>query len=183
MGIAAALEARAAAGEGAQAERAATLKTALGAVLSGAADSFFWGALRPLAAALAIFTAVAGWRLGWRHPLACGVELGLLVFNAPALAARWAGVSLGLREGEAAVAAAALVPARRWISGARCAAAALIVAAAATALGLPLAAPRVLAAGAFAAGAVFSAWAGGPLRLVAAAGLLGAAASVAGWAL
>ncbi len=182
LGAAAALEGRAAAGETALAARAGALKAALGAALAGSADAFFWGALRPLAGAVAVAAAVAGVRLGMSQPFLWSAALGLAVFNAPALRARWAGVDLGLRDGEAAAAAVARLPVQDWILAAR-------RAAAAAALAAPLAAgvspsssaPRGLAATAFAAGAGLTRHTNGPLRLIAAAGLLGAAASAAGW--
>ena len=181
LGVTAALEARAAAGEPALASRAAAVKASFGAALSGSADALFWGALRPLAGALAVFTAAACWRLGLPHACAAGAVLGLLAFNAPAVAARVLGVERGLAQGEAAAADAAGLPVQEWIRGLRRAAAALIVLAAWTALGLPQIPMRVLAAAAFAAGAAFSFYCGGPLRLVAAAGAAGAVAAAAGW--
>jgi PTS system mannose-specific IID component len=181
LGAAAALEARAAAGEPALAERAVALKGMLGAALSGAADALFWGSLRPLSAALAIVVALSGWRRGWAHPLAAGAAAGLAAFNVPALAARALGVERGLADGERAAAFAASLPAQEWIRRARSAAVVLILWAAWSAMGLPQV-PRALAAAAFAAGAALSRFAGGPLRLVAAAGAAGAAGALAGWA-
>jgi PTS system mannose-specific IID component len=182
LGAAAALELRAP-GEPALADRAAALKGALGAALSGPSDAFFWGALRPLAAALAALVAALGVRSSFRAPFALGAGLGLAAFNVPALWARWAGVDRGLSGGAAAAAAAARLPVRPWIAAARRAAPAAILAAAWTTLCLPSGAgvPRLLGASAFAAGALLGRLPGGPLRLAAAAGLLGAAASAAGW--
>ncbi|MFI5362130.1 MAG: PTS system mannose/fructose/sorbose family transporter subunit IID [Elusimicrobiota bacterium] len=180
LGAAAALEERAARGDSAAAARGAALKAALGSALSAAADAFFWGALRPLAAATAVLAAVAAWRLGARRPFVLGAVLGLLVFNVPSLWARWTGVGRGLDEGEACALSASRLPAQAWIRGARRAAVIAIFAASWAALGVPLGAPGVLAASAFAAGALLERFTGGPLRLIAAAGLLGAAASAAG---
>jgi PTS system mannose-specific IID component len=181
LGVTAALEARAAQGDPAAAARGVALKAALGAALSGPADAFFWGALRPLAGAAAVFGALAAWRLGEPRPLAFGAGLGLLIFNIPSLWARWAGVGRGLDEGEGAAQAACRLPAQAWIRAARRAAVIAIFAAVWAAIGLPFGIPRLLAAAAFAAGAALGRWSGGPLRLVAAAGLLGAAAAAAGW--
>jgi PTS system mannose-specific IID component len=181
LGVAAALETRAAHGDAAAAARGVALKAALGASLSGAADAFFWGALRPLAAAAAVMGALSAWRLGARHAFAWGAGLGLLVFNAPSLWTRWEGVGRGLDEGEAAVLAACGLPAQDWIRGARRAAVISIFAAVWTALSFPFGLPSLLAAAAFAAGAGLGRWTGGPLRLIAAAGALGAAAAAAGW--
>lgn len=181
LGVAAALEARAAAGGAGLAGRAVTLKNALGAALAGAADAFFWGALRPLAAALAVFLAALGWRLGARHPLAWALGAALVLFNAVALAARWIGLSRGLRDGESAAVAAAGLPVQPWISRGRRAAVVLIFAAAWVGLGQPFGLPRAWAAAAFAAGAALSGVAGSPLKLVAVAAAAGVLASAAGW--
>jgi PTS system mannose-specific IID component len=182
LGVAAALEARAAAGEPALAARAVALKAALGAALSGAADAFFWGALRPFSCACGVLAAALGLRFSAPHPFALGAAAALLAFNAPALWARWAGVDRGLRDGEAAAAAAALLPAQSLISGARRAALAATIAAVLAVLSLPtVRISHAFAAAAFAAGAVLARFTAGPLRLVAAAGLLGALASAAGF--
>ena len=183
LGAVAALELRAGAGEPALAQRGVALKASVGAALSGCADAFFWGALRPLAGVAAVGVGVVFWRLRLAHPCQAGVAAGLLIFNIPALAARALGVSAGLREGEAAALSAARLPAQKWIRVARRAAVAMIVLTAWLALGLPEIPARVLAAGAFAAGAGLSRFAGGPMRLAAAAFAAGAAASLAGWTL
>jgi PTS system mannose-specific IID component len=183
LGASAELEARAAAGDAAALRRAPALKAALGAALAGAADALFWGALRPLAAAVAVLAAFAVRLCGGRSPLLVGAAAGLAVFNVPALAARGLGLERGLRGADGAAAAAAALPIQRWIAAARLAAAAAIFLAAAAALGLHLAgASPTLAAASFAFGAGLSRPSYGPLRLVAAAGLVGAAASAAtGW--
>lgn len=181
LGAAAALEAEAAAGRPGAAERAVALKGMLGACLSGAADGFFWGALRPLSGALAILVGFTAWRHGARHPLAEGAAAGLLAFNVPALAARGVGLARGLSGGESCAAGAAALPAQRWIRGARWTALVVVVLAAWSAMGLPEFS-RLAAAAAFAAGAALSRAAGGPLRLAAAAGLAVAAGTLAGWA-
>ncbi len=185
LGVAAALEARAAAGDAGAAARAAALKAALGAALSGSADAFFWGALRPLAAATAAFVATAAIRwCGYSNAaVACGVGAGLLVFNVPAVWARWTGLARGLSGGEAAAAAAAALPARLWIAIARRAAVAAILVAVWTVvsmLSFRYGTSGTLAAVSFAAGAGLGRFTGGPLRLVAGAALLGALSSAAG---
>jgi len=183
LGVAAALEARAAGGDASAASRGAALKGSLGAALSGAADAFFWGSLRPLAAASALLGGIAAYHLDSPRPFACGAVVGLALFNAPALWTRWAGLELGLREGEGAAVAACSLPAQDWIRAARVAAIAAVVAAAAASLSLPrelLGMPRAVAALAFAAGAALGRFTGGPLRLVAAAGLIGALAAASG---
>ncbi|MDE2141640.1 MAG: PTS system mannose/fructose/sorbose family transporter subunit IID [Elusimicrobia bacterium] len=183
LGAAAALELRAAAGEPALAARAVALKSSLGAALSGSADAFFWGALRPLAGGVAVGVAVLFWRLRLAHPCATGVAAGLLTFNVPAVAARLAGVSRGLDGGEAAALDAARLPVQAWIRGVRRGAVAAIVATAWLALGHPEIPLHASAAVAFAAGAGLSRFTGGPLRLLAAAFAAGAVASLAGWTL
>jgi len=183
LGVAAALEARAAGGDAAAAARGVALKNSLGAALSGAADAFFWGSLRPLAAASALLGGIAAYYLDSPRPFACGAVVGLALFNAPALWTRWAGLGLGLREAEGAAVSACALPAQRWIQAARVAAIAAVVGAAAAALALPrelLGMPRAFAALAFAAGAALGRFTGGPLRLVAAAGILGAIAAATG---
>ncbi|NNN04514.1 MAG: hypothetical protein HKL90_01300 [Elusimicrobia bacterium] len=184
VGACAALEARAAAGDAGAAERARAFKSSIGAALAGSADALFWGALRPLAAATAALVAVLGYRAGAASPFMIGAASGLLVFNAPALTARWLGVGRGLAVADAAALEACSLPAQSWIRVARWTALALALVACALALELPeLRAHAALAAAALAFGAAFSRAAGGPLRLVAAAGILGAAASLAlGWA-
>jgi hypothetical protein len=183
VGACAALEARAASGDAAAAARAQAFKGAIGASLAGSADALFWGALRPLAAATAALGAAVGVLLGTKTPLVVGAAAGLLVFNAPALAARGLGVERGFVDPDGAALRVAALPVRGWIRAARLAAAALIVAAAAALIGRPfLHTPAALAAGAFALGAGAARATVGPLRLIAAAGLLGAAAwAAAGW--
>lgn len=181
LGTTAALEARAAAGEFEAVSRAAALKSAAGAALSGSADALFWGALRPLAAASAVFVAAAGWSLGLSHPLVWGGAAGLAAFNAPALAARWAGIDAGLARGDAAIAAAARLPAQAWIRRARLAAAVLTIASALLVAVWGYAAPVFLAVGCLAAGAGLSRRAGGSLRLAVGAGILRATAVASGW--
>jgi mannose/fructose/N-acetylgalactosamine-specific phosphotransferase system component IID len=183
VGACAALEARAAEGDAGAPARAERFKSAVAASLAGSADAFFWGALRPLAAAAAAAAAALG-AGRTRAPLLLAAALGLAAFNVPALAARWLGLVRGWDDPDAAVLAAAALPARRAIRAARLSAAALILVATVAALKSPLLAnvPAVFAAGAFALGAAASRTAIGPLRLVAAAGLLGAAAWAAvGW--
>lgn len=184
VGACAALEGRAAAGDAGAGERARAFKNSIGAALAGSADALFWGALRPLAAAAAALIGVVLYRENAASPFLAGAAAGLLVFNVPALTARWLGVARGLAAGDAAALEACSLPAQTWISVARWTALALTLAACAAALELPeLRAHAALAAAALAFGAAFSRAAGGPLKLVAAAGVLGAAASIAlGWA-
>ena len=181
LGVAAELEARAAGGDAGAAARAVALKASLGAALSGSADAFFWGALRPLSAATAVFVALAAARFSAGQPTAWGAGAGLLLFNVPALWARWAGVEKGLSGGASAAAAAADLPAQDWIRGARRAAVAMIFAAVWAVVSFRFGISRVFAIVLFAAGAGLGRFTGGPLRLIAAAAVLGAAASAAGF--
>lgn len=179
LGVTAFLESRIAAGETGLEARVAAWKSSLSAALSGSADAFFWGALRPLAAAAGVLVAVVAWRAGVRHPFAWGAAAGLAIFNVPATVVRWLGVSLGLSRGEASAAAAASLPVQGGLRVARLATLAAIAAAFLTCL--PFVPHGAVAALALAAGAGLSRRAGGPWRLVAAAGALGAAAAAAGW--
>jgi len=183
VGACAALEARAAAGDAGACARAETFKGAIGASLAGGADAFFWGALRPLAAATAAFLGAFAFRRGTVGPLFGAAAAGLLVFNAPAVLARRRGVEEGLADPDTAALRVAALPVQSWIRAARLASAVLIFGAAAALLGHPLLnTSATLAAGAFALGAGAARATGGPLRLVAAAGIIGAAASAAvGW--
>jgi len=182
LGTTAALEARAA-GTPASASRVLALKSAAGASLAGAADALFWGSLRPLAAALAVFVAAVFHRVGLPHALFWGTFAGLAVFNAPALAARWIGLSKGLAEGEGALVWAGGLPVQTWIRRSRLAAVILLIAAAGLVGASGSVATPLFAAVAFTAGWLLSLVVGGPLRLVAVAGLLGVAAAAGGWTL
>lgn len=84
--------------------RLAALKGAASAGLAGAADAFFWGALRPALAFAALV-------LGFVHfsPLLIGAYL--LAWNAPALWARWKGLAAGYAGGEKAVLDVCKIPA------------------------------------------------------------------------
>lgn len=183
LGTTAALETRVAAGEQALSPRVATLKSAAGASLAGAADAFFWGSLRPLAAALAVLVATTLWCLRLPHPVAWGAAAGLVVFNTAALGARWTGLACGLARGEASMIVASGLPVSTWVKRVRWTAAGLMTAAAALAAVATDAAPPLLAACSFAAGAGLARPAGGVLRLVAGAGVLGAVAATIGWTL
>jgi mannose/fructose/N-acetylgalactosamine-specific phosphotransferase system component IID len=183
LGTTAALETLSAQGDPAAAARAIALKASLGAALSGAADALFWGALRPLAAASAVTGALVAYHCAATRPLKYGAALGLLVFNVPALWARWAGVGAGLAKGEGAALTACGLPAQDWIRAARRAAVIAIFAAVWAVIASPFGFSGAAAAVAFAVGAGLGRVAGGPLRLIAAAGLLAAAANAAvGWA-
>ena len=76
------------------------LKAGFGSALAGVGDSLFWGALRPFCAALGLFTWLAAWTAGSRHPAAWAALAYLAAYNAPALWIRWSGLRLGYAFGE-----------------------------------------------------------------------------------
>ncbi len=86
--------------------RLSALKGAASAGLSGAADSLFWGALRPALAFAALL-------LGFLHPSMVIVALYLLAWNAPALWTRWRGLAEGYAGGEKALLDVCKLPAAR----------------------------------------------------------------------
>lgn len=166
-------------------ERARALKSALGPALAGIYDGFFWGALRPAAAATGALAglAVHRWAPAWAGAAAAAVLLA--VHGVPALWARAWGLSRGLAVGEAAAAELADLPVqasssalKRFAGGALLACALL----AATDPFLPAAA-RPWAALALGGGAAL-AWFEVPMPLrLGAAALAGAGGSLLGlWA-
>jgi mannose/fructose/N-acetylgalactosamine-specific phosphotransferase system component IID len=186
-GVVCALEEKAA--RAPAAERAAhvaridRVKRSAAASLSGAADAFFWGALRPFSAAAGLVAGLALLRFGAGTAIAAGLAVSLLVFNVPAEAARRRGLSLGWELGEEALVLAAKLPARAWTRRLRLAAAAGAVLSAV--LGLTasgLSAPAAARGACAAAAGLLLSWKGVPLLVqVAAAAALGAAAFAAGW--
>lgn len=176
LGTTAALEAGASASSPALARMPAAA-----ASLAAAADPFFWGALRPLSAASAVFVASCLLLLRLPHPFFWGAACGLAVFNVPAFFARWEGLRQGLSKGESALLWAGSLPVQSWIRASRLAAFAVLAAAALAALAAGPGVSALAAAVAFAAGASLSRIMGGPLRLVTGAGILGMIASAGGW--
>ncbi|MBI3288137.1 MAG: PTS system mannose/fructose/sorbose family transporter subunit IID [Elusimicrobia bacterium] len=155
------------------------LKSVLGASLAAPCDSFFWGALRPASALIGLVAAQSLAQAGLPHPLALGASLALVVYNVPALAGRWLGMSRGFERGEAAAVELAALPVQSWISGLRRLAAvgavASFVLGAATLEGAALAA----AAAVFVLGFVLSLRGVSPLSQLGFAGLGGAICSIA----
>lgn len=89
------------------------LKAMTSAGLAGAADAFFWGALRPALAFFAVLLGLLLYRFGagpWATLPALVYALG---WNAPALSARWQGLSKGYAGGEAGVIEVCKLPAGR----------------------------------------------------------------------
>jgi mannose/fructose/N-acetylgalactosamine-specific phosphotransferase system component IID len=182
LAIAAFQEVRAAAGEAGAAARGQRLKASSSATLSAPADAFFWGSLRPLAAACAVSAGLFGVRGGFTHPFFWGAAMGLAAFNIPAIMLRWRGVAAAARDGESALLVAAKAPVQNWILISKRLALAAVLAAALIGL-FSGGSPGFLSTAAFTFGAFASKRMPRPLTLVAAAGLLGAAASIAtGWA-
>lgn len=115
LGLTARLEELAAAApEGtreAQLTRQAQLKAACSTGLAGAADAFFWGALRPALAFGAILLALLGHRLGLRSWALAPALLYLAAWNGPALFVRWRGIERGYAGGEAGLLEVGRMPA------------------------------------------------------------------------
>lgn len=122
-GVVCRLEAAAAARSGAEREatiaKIRSLKTSLGATLAGLYDSFFWGGVRPASALAGLLVAQAAYQFGFRHAMGWGVLTALVLYNAPAFAARAAGLLRGWEEGEGAVVALCGLPVQSWILGLR----------------------------------------------------------------
>lgn len=93
--------------------RLAALKGAASAGLAGAADSFFWGGLRPALAFASILLALILLRLGAGAWALIPVPFYLLAWNAPAVWARWKGLASGYAGGEKAVLEVCNIPAAR----------------------------------------------------------------------
>lgn len=82
------------------AERVERLKRALGSALAALGDPFYWGTLKPATAAFTLLAWIGLWTLGFPAPFLWGTLAGLVVFNTPALWARWAGLRIGHELGE-----------------------------------------------------------------------------------
>ena len=180
LGVVAALEGRAAAGDKGSADAAIQIKAALGSALSAAGDAFFWGALRPLACVVAIIAIVTGIAFHLKHPFLAGALVGLTVFNGPALWVRWQGLKIGLDGPDRACSVVSCLPIQRWIRQTRILTMIMILIAVCLGLGTTgFSQLGLFYAAAFVVGITMSHRAGGPLMLVGVAGLLGAAAALA----
>lgn len=115
LGLVARLEQDAAAApaseRGERLRRAAQLKAAASAGLAGAADSFFWGALRQALAFAALLSGLLLLSLGAGAWAAAPAALYLAGWNVPALVARWRGLARGYAGGERAVLEVCRLPA------------------------------------------------------------------------
>ncbi len=185
-GVIARREAQAAAAPAAEREavfaKIKTLKSGLGASLAGLYDSFFWGALRPASALAGLLVLQLAFRRGWPNPALLGCAVALALYNVPALAARWIGLTRGLRDGESAVAELVAIPAQAWIRGLRGAAAGGAIVSFCAASWMLGGADRAAAAAAFAAGIALT-WRGvAPLAQLGLVGLAGMAYSASGLA-
>ncbi len=137
---------------GAKLERLQALKTAASAALAGMGDAFFWGALRPFCAALALCLTLALWHLSPTAAVLWGAGAYLIVHNSAALTLRWRGLRLGYEWKGAIAARLQQLPAQAAIRRVRLAAFALAVGAtgmAAAAFPLRWALRGLLAAAAF----------------------------------
>jgi|CXWL01.1.fsa_nt_gi mannose/fructose/N-acetylgalactosamine-specific phosphotransferase system component IID len=184
-GIICQYEAAAAAAQGAEREavieKIIRLKTRRGSSLAGLYDSFFWGGLRPASALAGLLTAQAIYWMDARHSLAPAVAAALIVYNIPALAARWLGLTRGFSLGEKAIADMTRLPIQSWIQTLRRAAAGGAIAAFALGVFVLGGDERTTAALTFTAGIVFS-WRGvPPLTQLGYFSLAGMAVSVAGF--
>lgn len=156
------------------------LKTGLSASLAGVYDSFFWGALRSASAIAGLLVAQAAYRAGLTQPLVAAAVAALVVYNGPALAARWLGLTRGLKDGERAIADLLRLPVQTWTHGLRRATAGgALVSFALGAAGLG-GSERIAAGLTLAAGLVLSWRWIPPLTQLGVAGAVGAAASAAG---
>ncbi|MCM2305497.1 MAG: PTS system mannose/fructose/sorbose family transporter subunit IID [Elusimicrobia bacterium] len=160
--------------------RIRSLKTGLAASLAGLYDSFFWGALRPASALAGILAAQAAYHAGSTRAPAWAAATALLVYNAPAFAARAYGLRRGLAEGERAVLELTRLPVQAWILALRRATVAGAMASFAVGAGLLGGGDRLTAALTFAAGLILT-WRGvSPLAQLGFAGLGGMAAAAVG---
>lgn len=98
LGAVAALEERRAAGDGPDGEAIARVKSVLGSSLAAMGDRLFWFTLRPVAACLGIWAALAG------HPIAALVMW--IAYNIPHLGLRVLGVRWGYQLGPAVLSGA-----------------------------------------------------------------------------
>jgi len=109
-------------------ERVRAVKKAMASSLAGAGDAFFWGALRPAAAAAAVLVGVAAMP---RAPRQAGLWMAatyLVCYNVPALWLRWRGIALGYEWREQLPARLKKLRVQTWVTGARTAGVALTVA-------------------------------------------------------
>ena len=178
-------EAAAAAAQGAERQaliaKIRGLKTGMGSSLAGLYDSFFWGGLRPASALAGLLAAQTAYWAGGRHPLAAAATVALIVYNGPALAARWVGLTRGFSHGERAVADLARLPVQSWIQGLRRAAAGGAILSFALGASVLGGAERMRVGLIVAAGLVIS-WRGvPPLTQLGFCGLAGMVASAAGF--
>lgn len=110
------------------------LRAASSAGLAGAADAFFWGALRPALAFGAILFALVLYRFGVSAWAAAPALLALAGWNVPALLVRWRGLERGFAGGESGVLEVCKLPAAQAALNLRLAAIGLAMAAVMAAL-------------------------------------------------
>ncbi len=165
-------------------ERLGAVKKTLGASLAGIGDAFFWGALRPTAAAAAVLVGVAALPFAPRHAGLWMAATYLLAYNVPALWLRWRGLALGYAWAEQLPSRLKSLRVQRWVTGARAAGVALTLA-----LAVTLAAQAGREQRAFGAAALAASWLAcallparvNALRLYGAGCAAGFVAALGGW--
>lgn len=165
-------------------ERLKLVKKAMGAALAGLGDSFFWGALRPAAAAAALAVGLYALRAGRWHAGAWTAFTYLLVYNAPALWLRWSGLRLGYEWREQLPAKLGAYTVRAWVRRVRLLGAAFALLLVALTIGQTPPSMRVvggLAFGVFTALYVMIPDRVTALRLYGAGCVAGVVAAAAGW--
>lgn len=131
VGMLCGLEEQAALADGERREallkKADALKNAVACALAGVGDAFFWGALRPACAALALLSGLLVWEAGLSAGAASAATASvyLLAYNAPSIWLRWNGLRWGYQWKEGIARELKAMPWQRWIKAARWAAAAL----------------------------------------------------------
>lgn len=106
-------------------KRLAALKTAASCALAGVGDAFFWGALRPASAALALLCGLAAWRLNVPGAVWIMVLVYLAAYDVPALWVRWNGLRWGYQWRADIAHKVKSLRGQRWIRACRAAAAVL----------------------------------------------------------
>jgi PTS system mannose-specific IID component len=161
-------------------DRLRSLKAASASALAGVGDALFWGALRPLCAALAAVGALFLWdRPIWAAVWAAGVYLA--VHNGLALPLRWRFLRRGYEWGEGLAGQLKSWPVQKQIRALRLAGLLLLLAAAALLLNAVSRPQAVVGLLAVAAAWLLREARVSPYWLYTAAVLAGGAASLAGW--
>lgn len=183
IGMVCALEEQAAALP--QAERTAkwnrlkAMKAGVAAALAGIGDAFFWGALRPFCAALALAVTLAAWPS--RGAVLSGVLVYLAAFNIFSLSLRWTGLRLGYDWNENIAVRLKAMPAQEALRRLRLFGGVLALAACAFASRLAASNSRSILMGALAVFLALKIRNFGSLELYGGACAAGAIGAAAGW--